>query len=365
MIFNKNKNNLGFICTSIDNMAGGLERQILRTCESFINRGFNVILFTFDNENAIPFYKLPKNILWIKCGNGLKPHSKAPFNLRIKQILYLRKKISENSISQLITFHHGLFPRTFLASIFLPIRLIVSERNSLTFYNYIKLPKFNLGFLSLFLCDKITVQIHSYKSQYPFILKRKIIVINNFIKKPFEQYVEPKLKSNIVSMVGRLCTQKNYEVILDQLSKRDDIGFQISIAGEGDLSGFLKNKYKKLIKNSKLELKGNIKNIDSFLSNSAIYCMTSKWEGYPNSLAEALRMSLPIIISKRFKEFPEFVEHEVNGFIVDEDQYIDHIEYLFNNPKLLSIMSKESYKKYRILSKSKPSIDWYNLIMNK
>ena len=40
MNLNKNPNSIGFICTSLDKMAGGLERQILRTCESFIGRGY-------------------------------------------------------------------------------------------------------------------------------------------------------------------------------------------------------------------------------------------------------------------------------------------------------------------------------------
>lgn len=364
-MFNQNKKSIGFICKSLDNMAGGLERQIIRTCDSFISKGFKVILFTFDNEEAIPFYKLPKEILWIKCGDGIKPYSSASLYLRLKQIFKLRKKIYENSITQLITFHHGLFPRIYLACIFLPIRLIISERNSLKFYDYIKLPKFNIGFLSLFLCDAITVQISSYKNQYPYFLKRKIFVINNFIKKPLEKYTEPKLDGNRVSMIGRLCAQKNYEVILDQLSKKERHNFHIAIAGEGDLSEYIKNKYRKLIKNSQLCLMGNIKDIDLFLSNSTIFCMTSQWEGYPNSLAEALRMSLPIIISKRFKELKEFVEHEVNGLIVDEDKYIESIEYLLDNRKLLSEMSKESYKKYCILSRSRPSLDWYNLITRK
>ena len=75
-------------------------------------------------------------------------------------------------------------------------------------------------------------------------------------------------------------------------------------------------------------------------------------------------MSLPIVISKRFKELSDFVEHGVNGLIVDEDKYLDAIDYLLKNPKLLYTMSKESYKKYCKLYKSTPALDWYSLITN-
>ena len=90
--------------------------------------------------------------------------------------------------------------------------------------------------------------------------------------------------------------------------------------------------------------------------------MTSQWEGYPNSLVEALRMCLPIVISKRFEELTDFVEHEVNGLIVNDNDYLEAIIYLLNNKKLLLKMSKQSYKKYCQLSKSNPSSDWYNLV---
>ena len=362
---NKNIDSIGLICTSIDNMAGGLERQIIRTCQSFADQGFQVFLFTFDNQKAIPFYQLTEKIIWIRCGQGLNPHSSAPIYLRLRQILYMRKIITENSIKRIITFHHGLFPRTLLACMFLRIKLIISERNSLTFYKYIKLQKYNIGFLSLFFADAITVQLPAYRSQYPYILQKRIFVINNFIKKPFEKYTEPNLKGNKVSMLGRLCAQKNYQPILDQLSSNSEYNIELMIAGDGDFSAFLKNKYENIIKKKKVSFLGNIKDIDKFLSNSTIYCMSSQWEGYPNSLAEALRVCLPIVISNRFIVLKEFVEHEVNGLIVNDDEYIDAIIYLLENKSLLSRMSKESYKKYCHLYTSKPSLDWYDLIKNK
>ena len=64
--------------------------------------------------------------------------------------------IKKYKITDLITFHHGIFPRVFLASLGLNIFHIVSERNSLKNYDFIKLNKINLGFLSLFFAQKIT-----------------------------------------------------------------------------------------------------------------------------------------------------------------------------------------------------------------
>ena len=75
-------------------------------------------------------------------------------------------------------------------------------------------------------------------------------------------------------------------------------------------------------------LKGNIKDIDKFLSNSSIFCFPSLWEGFPNSLAEALRMGMPIVTSSRMKYLNEFVEHNVNGLIVEDDNLLSSIKKL-------------------------------------
>ena len=57
---NSNKPVLGFICTSLNNVAGGLERQILRTCKELDALGYKVFLISYDNENAITNIKQVK-----------------------------------------------------------------------------------------------------------------------------------------------------------------------------------------------------------------------------------------------------------------------------------------------------------------
>ena len=86
------------------------------------------------------------------------------------------------------------------------------------------------------------------------------------------------------------------------------------------------------------------------------------WEGYPNALSESLRHSLPIVLSKRLSHLTEFVEHEVNGLVVEDEDFLKAVFYLFNNPKLLKSMSHESYRKYKILYKEKPIDKWLKII---
>ena len=355
---------VAFICTSLNEVAGGLERQLVRVASELSKYDFKVLIFSYDNQPSKSFYKIPDNILWIRCGNGLVPHTSANLIDRFKQIYNLRTKLIQYSITHLITFHHGLFPRSYIACLFLPIIKIVSERNSLQNYKYIKLRKYNAGFLSLFLSDKITVQLKSYVSDYPKFIRKKINVVPNLLCKN-QLYEEPLLNKSIISMMGRLCPQKNFTPLLDQcLENINEIkDLTIRIAGEGEYREFFEKKYRLLISCGILKLLGNIKNTDEFLKSSTIFCFPSLWEGYPNSLVEALSAGLPVVLSSRLKNLQEFVENDINGKIVDDSEYLREIIKMIKNREKLKLMSLESFKKYKSLHR-KSSIDNWTKIIN-
>ena len=354
--------NIAFICSSLDMMAGGIERQIIRTCEALILKKYNVILITYDNEKAKSFYKIPKNLSWYKCGLSLSPNKSAPLFKRLNQIYEVRKILNKFKITHLVTFHHGLLPRSILAASFLNIKQIVSERNSLNHYNFIKLNKLNIGFISMFLANNITVQLKSYKNQYPKLLQKKISIIPNFIEKPIDDKFSPAFNSNVIAMVGRLTYQKNFQLLLSQATlHHENKNFKIKIAGEGELRSYFQTTFKKLIKKSCLELNGNVENVDNFLLNSSVLCFPSLWEGYPNILIEALRVGLPIVTTKRMIELKEFVEHSVNGLIVDDSQLFLSTIKLMGDKDLLLKMGKESKKKFLKLYKDKPVMKWEKL----
>jgi len=340
-----------------------LERQLLRVASQLCEFEYQVIIISYDNVHAKSFYKIPKNIEWIKCGDGLIPHHKANIFKRIKQIYKLRKVLKDFSVTHLVSFHHGIFPRSYLGTLFLDIKNIVSERNSLSNYKYIKLKKFNLGFLSLFLADVITVQLKSYINDYPKLLRRKIKVVPNLLCIN-STYLEPLFDERVVTMMGRLCPQKNFTPLLDQLLERPEIygKLKIRIAGEGHLRKLFEIKYKKLIDNGSLELLGNINYTKQFLRSSSIFCFPSLWEGYPNSLVEALSNGLPVVLSTRLKNLIGFVEDDVNGKIVQDSKYLDTILEMIENKNKLKLMSKESFEKYKKLRSLSSINNWINLI---
>ena len=93
----KNKNNkkkiVALVCMSFHQMAGGIERQIIRTTIELKQFGFDTLILSFDKEDAESFFDIPEDINWIKCGFGLEPFGYASKIDRIRQILNLRSHV--------------------------------------------------------------------------------------------------------------------------------------------------------------------------------------------------------------------------------------------------------------------------------
>ena len=94
------------------------------------------------------------------------PHQASRKRDRIKQLWLLRQTLISNRIKCLITFHHGLYFRSFIVTLFLRIKNIVSERNFRFIIMFLSLSLILFIFLSFFASAR-TVQVESYKKEYP------------------------------------------------------------------------------------------------------------------------------------------------------------------------------------------------------
>ena len=358
-----NPKSVALMCTSFKNMAGGLERQIIRTANIFSKNGYKVYLVSFDSIDDSSFYQIPREITWLKCGMNLSPHKAASFGQRFQQLLYLRKCIRESNISCLITFHHGLYLRSLVATLFTGVKNVVSERNSLKFYNYIKQRKYNFAYILSLFAHARTVQIDSYITEYPPIARRKIVTIPNILPAKSVNTKRPNLESRKVCLVGRLEAQKNFSLLLDQMQESiGDLNFNVEIAGDGSLMQEYNNKYSDLIAKGYLKLRGNIEEINHFMSSSSLLCFPSLWEGFPNALIEALYCGLPIVTSSRMRDLRSFIEHDINGLIVEDSRLFESIQYLVEEVEILDAYSKKSFEKYKLLAQHNPEQLWMNLI---
>lgn len=108
--------------------------------------------------------------------------------------------------------------------------------------------------------------------------------------------VDPSLFRNFTFIsVGRLSAEKNYELLIDAFEKIKHLNCNLLFIGKGKEENNLKNKVIILQLQSKIHFQGFESNPYKYLSKANCFVLSSNFEGFPNSIQEALACKLPVV----------------------------------------------------------------------
>ena len=182
------------------------------------------------------------------------------------------------------------------------------------------------------------------KSKYFFT--RKLLYRPNWV---YVNYLslEEERKKNKILMVGRLVDQKNYEYALDLVKNSK---YEIDIVGSGELKNSIKELSKKL--NIKVNFLGKFDYNDliKLYPRYKYFLLTSKFEGNPKVLLEALSSRCIVIVSN-IENNLEIISDGQNGIVLDINKapikissLLDDniLNYNFESIKLNSIKTIEN-----------------------
>lgn len=343
------------ITISLNKMAGGLERNIVWLANMLNKNNYKVTLITFDAPSAVSFYAIDKNIEWVKIGFS-EAHKKTTILKKFQIFLAIRKNLRSKLNACVVVFHHGILSRVIFSSLGLKLRVICSERNALSLYNWVKKSKLNLNFILLLFVDKITVQFEKYINDYPFFIRKKISVIGNSVSPPFldldnECKDASFFKKKVILNIGRLSSQKNQDILIKEFKnlslKYTD--WNLYIVGNGELDLYLRNLIEELNLVERVFIVEPNNNIEYWYINADIFCMPSRWEGFPNALAEALSYGIPSLGLRSCDGVNQLIQSKHNGFLCDISEISHYLELLIVNEdmrKRLGINAKRIIEKY-------------------
>ncbi len=300
---------------ALNGMPGGLERNITYLANHLSGKGFDVHLLTFDLPEATVFYRLDDRVTWHKLGT-VTPHERIGFRERALLILRIRKILSAKpSFHCVVCFHHGLLVRYFLATLFCRVRIICSERHSLTIYDHTKSSKWNKNFLLLFLINRITVQFPNYVQDYPWLLRSKIKVVHNPVF-PADSPSSDEREKLILS-VGRHSAQKRFDLLIRacRIVFRKHPDWRLAIVGDGPLTPSLQHLIAQLSLGEHVELISPVADLHPLFSRSRFYCQPSQWEGFPNAQAEAMAAGVIPIGFACSSGVANLIVDGVNGYL--------------------------------------------------
>lgn len=204
--------------------------------------------------------------------------------------------------------------------------------------------------------DKLVVLTLDDKKQWNKVLNNVIQIPN---PNPLENTLFSSLKYKKVLSIGKLDPQKGYDMLLDSWSIVNDKhpDWELNIFGHGEWEEILSNKIKQLNLVGKVNLKGLTNDVITQYLNSSIYVMSSRFEGLPMVLIEAMSCGLPIVSFDCEYGPREVIDDFVDGILVEPNnvkKLAENINYLIENQNVrleMGLNARESVKRF-----SKPKI---------
>jgi glycosyltransferase involved in cell wall biosynthesis len=225
---------------------------------------------------------------------------KAGWWLRARRQLAMRRFLRRSRPDVMIAFQQGPFLTVAVAALGLGIPVIAAERNAPQRFDHLRAGnRRGLIFQTLRLADRITVQLDDYIGEYPRYLRSRIVGIPNPVN-PAPGLAEPAGRpgeSKRLLSVGRLSYQKNQAVLIEAFARLADSmsDWRLVLVGAGEDEQKLKQLAAERRLGTRVEFIGPVKEVESFYLNSHLFCLPSRWEGFPNALAEAMAHGLPVV----------------------------------------------------------------------
>lgn len=176
--------------------------------------------------------------------------------------------------------------------------------------------------------------------------------------------IQHSLPQKYICSIGRPSYQKNIQMMLEMMlfAKKEVKNIHLVLLGVGIQSNILDELIRFIKKN---DLSNNITMIPwierteamNILEKCEIYVSSSRYEGLPYSIIEALSLSKPSVVTKVDGNM-DLIENGYNGYLVelgDAQKMAKRISSIFNKKELLDKMSINSRKVF---------LDKYNIKRN-
>ena len=333
-----------FSARAIHNMAGGVERMITTIMNAMVQQGYEIELITWDQKGARSFYPMSANILWHKLDIG-NPLRRAKSTELIKRAIKVRQLVKSRKPDVMVAFQDGPFLALKAFTLGMNIPIIAAERNSPTRFEHTNmgLRKKQITTNAFRLAKQVVVQCESYRNLYPDYLRHLIVTIPNPVSSS-EVRAMPDLPNvrgryQLLS-VARLSYQKNHTSLIEAFGHLapNFPDWDLVIVGEGEERYRLENIINDRGLSDRIRLPGSSREVMKHYTSSHLFCLPSRWEGFPNALAEALSHGLPAVGYADCAGVNELIRDGVNGYLArgngGPDDLVEPLSLLMSSPEI-------------------------------
>jgi glycosyltransferase involved in cell wall biosynthesis len=177
----------------------------------------------------------------------------------------------------------------------------------------------------------------------------KLAVIHNGVSD-----VSPALRANPaldpprIVMVARFEPPKDHAILLRALAGLQDCPWELELIGAGPGVDEARRQAASLGIENRILFPGAARDVAERLSEAQMFVLTSRSEGFPRSILEAMRAGLPVVASD-VGGIAEAVLHGETGLVVDRDnpdQLSGALRTLLENPQMRRRFGRAGRRRY-------------------
>jgi glycosyltransferase involved in cell wall biosynthesis len=308
--------NVAFVISSL--AAGGAQRVMSLLANHWAKAGHRVTLLAFSRPGIEPFFPLDSQVHYIPLGIEGESSSliEGMYN-NIRRVVRLRRAIRASAAQVVISFMDQENILTILATRPLEVPVIVSVR-----VDPLSSPT---GGIWVFLrnrvyplATRIVVQTLRVRQSFSKKLQDKVAIIPNPVLLP-PPITCPRQPATTHSMlaIGRLTEQKGFDVLIHAFSELFPRypDWRLTILGDGPLRPDLERLRDNLGLVGLVEFPGEVKHIHQYLQYVDVFVLSSRYEGFPNSLCEAMACGLAVVATDCQSGPGEIIEDGINGLL--------------------------------------------------
>jgi GalNAc-alpha-(1->4)-GalNAc-alpha-(1->3)-diNAcBac-PP-undecaprenol alpha-1,4-N-acetyl-D-galactosaminyltransferase len=317
---------------------GGAQRVMSILANYWATHGWEVTLITLADRSRPSFYQLGSQIKLVQLGIiGDSPNFLQILRTGGQRISLLRAAITVSQPDVVISFLNTGNVMTLIATWDLNIPVIVSE------HSYPAFPDVNRWWQTLMnltyrRADLVTVLTKSALAFYPHDRGYRSIVMPNPVITPAPEITTTQLvPSPTLMAIGRLHAVKGFDLAIAAFAKLRDKypDWHLTLLGEGPNRAELEELRSKLDLKNRVHFLGQVQNVNAHLRQADIFLLSSRFEGFPMALCEAMACGVPVVATDCLSGPREIITDGVDGILVameDVDALANGMDILMADP---------------------------------
>lgn len=317
-----------FLLSSLE--AGGAERVAAILCSAWAAKGHDVVLMpTFSPATAEGVFPADARVLIEPLGQLAGPEAGW-----LRKTAALRKELKSGRYDVVCSFLTNVNITALVAGLGLGMPVIVSERTFPPAY-VIGRPMTLARRIMYPLADYVVMQTREGLDWLRKAIPRargtalvnplNVPVPNRAPVRPVDRFIAPDRK--LILAVGRLVPEKRFDRLIEQFAAlaRDHPDWDLIVLGEGPEREALQNTCARAEVGTRVMLAGDAGNLDEWYRRADAFAMVSRFEGFPNALAEAVGYAVPALAIDCPTGPSQLVSNGRNGVLLPRDASDEHL----------------------------------------